>query len=336
MILVTGATGLIGSHLALHLLENGKKIRAIYRDKSRIEKTKTLFKLYQKEQLFDSIEWLEADITDVPSLESVFKDVDQVYHCAAFISFDPKDEEKLRKTNIEGTANIVNFCLANTVKKLCHVSSIATLGDLKEHENIITEETEWNPEKPHSDYAISKYGAEMEIWRGFQEGLNVTVVNPGVVLGPSPNRSGWKSGSGEIFDRVANGLPFYTKGSTGFVSVNDVVKIMELLMESDISGERFIVISQNISFENILKTIAVELKVKPPEIYAKPWMTGISWRFDWILSNAFQRKRKLSKSMAHALHSADLISSDKIRMLTNFQFEPIDSVIEKAAKFYQK
>jgi len=336
MILVTGATGLIGSHLVLHLLESGIKIRAIYRDKKGIERTRSLFKLYDKEPLFDYIEWLEADITEVPSLERVFTAVDCVYHCAAFISFDPKDEEKLRKTNIEGTANIVNLCLSNSVKKLCYVSSIAALGDLKEHENTIIEETEWNPEKPHSDYAISKYGAEMEIWRGLQEGLEVVVVNPGVVLGPSPDTAGWKTGSCEIFNKVANGLPFYTNGSTGFVSVNDVVKVMKFLMESEISGERFIVISENIIFAKILQKIAYALKVKPPSIYAKRWMTGMSWRFDWILSVIFQRKRKLSKSISHALHSTDLISAEKTKTLMAFEFEPIDNVIEKVAAFYKK
>ena len=184
MVLITGATGLVGSHLALHLLENNERIRAIYRTKTSIEKTKSLFKLYGKESLFEQIEWIEADINDIPSLEIAFKGVEYVYHCAALISFDPKDEKKLRKINIEGTANIVNFCLAFNVKKLCHVSSIAALGDLMEHETLITEETIWNPEKHHSDYAISKYGAEMEIWRGLQEGLPVVIINPGVILGP--------------------------------------------------------------------------------------------------------------------------------------------------------
>jgi len=334
MILITGATGLVGSHLALHLLESGEKIRAVYRNESGIQNTKALFERYQKGHFFTKIEWVCADITDIPALEDVFQDVEFVYHCAASISFDPKDEEKLRKTNIEGTANIVNFCLAKNVKKLCYVSSIATLGDLKEHENLITEETEWNPEKPHSDYAISKYGAEMEIWRGFQEGLEVVVVNPGVILGPAVTKQGWNNGSCEIFSRVANGLPFYTKGSTGFVSVSDVVKIMNLLMKSDFNGERFILISENIAFENVLKKIAEALNVRPPAVEAKPWMTNISWRFDWILSNIFGSKRKLSRAMAKALYSTDLISNNKIRKQMGFEFERIDDAIEQISKFY--
>ena len=181
MILITGGTGFVGSHLLLYLLEKEEKIRALYRNPAKIAFVKSLFRYYKKEPLFEKIEWFEADITDIPQLENAFADVDFVYHCAALVSFDPSDEEILRKTNIEGTANVVNLSLSNAVKKLCFVSSIAASGDLQEHEDTITEATEWNPEKYHSDYAISKYGAEMEIWRAQQEGLNVVIANSTVV-----------------------------------------------------------------------------------------------------------------------------------------------------------
>ena len=141
MILVTGATGLVGSHLALRLIENGEKVRAMYRNETSITQVQSLFNAYDKLSMFESIEWVKADINDITSLELAFKNVERVYHCAALISFDPKDEQALRKTNIEGTANIVNFCLANQIQKLCYVSSIATLGDLKETETIFSEKT---------------------------------------------------------------------------------------------------------------------------------------------------------------------------------------------------
>ena len=142
MVLVTGGTGLVGAHLLLHLIENGQNVRAIYRTQTNIQKTKSVFDLYKKTNLFDKIDWIEADILDVPSLETTFIDIEYVYHCAALISFDPKDEEALRKTNIEGTANMVNFSIAKGVKKFCFVSSIAALGDLAPHETYITEETD--------------------------------------------------------------------------------------------------------------------------------------------------------------------------------------------------
>ncbi|MFC6877319.1 NAD-dependent epimerase/dehydratase family protein [Flavobacterium myungsuense] len=329
MVLITGATGLVGSHLALHLLENNERVRAIYRTTSSIEKTKSLFKLYEKENLFEKIEWVQADITDIPSLEVAFKNIEYVYHCAALISFDPKDEKQLRKINIEGTANIVNLCLAYTIKKLCYVSSIAALGNLKEYETTITEETEWNPELYHSDYAISKYGAEIEVWRGYKEGLPIVIVNPGVLLGPGF----WKTGSGEIFTKVQKGLLFYTKGITGFVTVNDVVKIMTQLMKSNINGERYIVIAKNISFEKILTTIAKALNVNSPSIYAKPWITEIVWRIDWLLSTFFNCKRRLSKDMVQSLHSENFISNEKVKRNLDFTFQNVEVYCNEVVTF---
>jgi nucleoside-diphosphate-sugar epimerase len=323
MILVTGGTGLVGAHLLLHLAEKEAAIRAIYRTEKSIAKTKSLFSLYQKESFFSNIEWVQADITDVPSLEMAFKNIDYVYHCAALISYDPNDENQLRKTNIEGTANIVNFCLEYNIKKLCHVSSIAALGDLASHDAEVTEATEWNPEDPHSDYAISKYGAEMEIWRGQQEGLNVVIVNPGIIFGAGF----WEQGSGVFFTKIKNGFPFYTTGTTGYVGVNDVVKSMTQLMTSTITGERYIVVAQNVTFKKVIATIAENFNVKKPKLEAKPWMLAIAWRLDWLFASILRTKRKLSKYSAKALCSVDYISNDKIKNTLNFEFQSIDSVI---------
>ncbi len=329
MVLITGATGLVGSHLAIHLLENDEIVRAIYRNKKSIAKTKSLFELYKKPNLFDKIEWIQADINDIPALEIAFENVEYVYHCAALVSFDPKDEDKLRKINIEGTANIVNFCLANNIQKLCYVSSIAAFGDLLDHEKITTEETDWNPEKPHSDYAISKYGAEIEVFRAHQEGLNVVIVNPGVILGTGF----FESGSGEIFTKVKNGLSFYTNGTTGFVSVNDVVKAMLLLMKSNINGERFALVAENCTYKFILDTIADSLNVKKPSKYISKFLTDFAWRLDWIAANIFQQKRRLSRNLANSLHSKDFYSNDKIKKVLNFKFEKIEDSIHEIVKF---
>jgi nucleoside-diphosphate-sugar epimerase len=325
MVLVTGGTGLVGAHLLLHLAESETTVRAIYREPKSIEKTKSLFKLYQKEYLFPKIEWVQADIIEVPSLKIAFKNVDYVYHCAGLISYDPNDEDLLRKVNIEGTANIVNFCIDNKIKKLCHVSSIAALGTPASHENHITEETEWNPEAAHSDYAISKYGAEMEIWRGQQEGLEVVIVNPGVIFGAGF----WKQGSGLFFSAIKKGFPFYTNGSTAYVGISDVVKIMIQLMKSTIVGERFTVVAENLTFKKVIFSIAENLNAKKPKIEAKTWMTAIGWRLDWFVSIIFRTKRNLSKYSANSLHSSEFISNEKIKNALNFEFQSIDSVIKE-------
>lgn len=327
MILVTGGTGLVGAHLLLHLAESEANVRAIYRECGALEKTKALFKLYQKGRLFSNIEWVLADITEVPSLEIAFQDVEYVYHCAGLISYDPNDENQLRKVNIEGTANIVNFCIDNKIKKLCHVSSIAALGSPASHETEVTEETEWNPETPHSDYAISKYGAEMEVWRGQQEGLDVVIVNPGVIFGAGF----WEQGSGEFFSKVKKGFPFYTTGSTAYVGVTDLVKIMVQLMKNDISGERFTVVAENITFKEVIFDIAENLNAKKPKTEAKPWLLSLAWRLDWLASTVFRTKRKLSKYSASALTSSELISNLKIKNALNFEFQSINNVIKEVA-----
>ncbi|TBX70674.1 NAD-dependent epimerase/dehydratase family protein [Flavobacterium silvisoli] len=332
MILVTGGTGLVGAHLLLHLAEKENRVRAIYRQAYRIEYTMKLFSLYDKYHLFRKIEWVQADITDVSSLERAFEGVYFVYHCAALISYDPKDEKLLRKVNIEGTANIVNLCLDYSVFRLCHVSSIAALGDLAGHEKQITEETEWNPEAPHSDYALSKYGAEMEIWRGREEGLDVVIVNPGIVFGPGF----WKEGSSLFFSSVKKGFPFYTKGTTGYVGVDDLVKIMIQLLRIYESGERYIVVAENLSFQDVIFNIADKVQAKKPTIEAKPWMLSLAWRWDWFCSTFFKTKRRLSKYSALALTSADFISNEKIKRQLNYEFQSMDSVIEEVVRLSKK
>ena len=324
MILVTGGTGLVGAHLLLHLVEQGENVRAIYRTTASIEKTKNLFSLYHKSHLFEKIEWLEADILDITSLEIAFRNIEFVYHCAALISFDPKDEDAIRKTNIEGTANIVNFCLAFGIKKMLFVSSIAALGDPNAVETVISETTEWNPEKPHSDYAISKYGAEMEVWRGQQEGLSVLIVNPGIILGPGFH----EQGSGALFSAVAKGLSFHTLGTTGFIAVTDVVETSIQLMNSDVKNERFTLIENNYSFQEILNCIADSLKVKRPQWHATPFLVNIFWRVDWFLSTFFFKKRKLSRDSAKASYSKTEYTNAKILSTITLEFKSVKEYIQ--------
>lgn len=332
MILVTGATGLVGAHLLLKLSEDDSKIRAIYRNSKQIEKTKVLFDQNAKTHLFSKIEWTKADILDISSLEIAFQNIEFVYHCAAKISFSPNDEKALRKVNIEGTANIVNFCIDKKVKKLCHVSSIAALGNLAQNETVITETTEWNPEKLHSDYGISKYGAEMEVWRGFQEGLEVVIVNPGVIFGTGF----WNQGSGKFFTTIKKGISFYTNGSTGYVCVKDVVTIMEKLMKSEISGERFIVISENRTYKNIIYTIADKINAKKPIIEATSWLLNAAWRMDWLLSKIIRTDRKISKHAAQSLLNNDIIDNSKIKQTLNYEFCEIDKCLDEVTIDFKK
>ena len=332
MILVTGGTGLVGAHLLYHLIASDKKVRAIYRSENKIESVKNVFSLYtDDEKLFSKIEWFKADITEVPSMIPAFLEVDKVYHCAALISFNPKDYREMRKVNIHGTAIVVNLAIDAKVKKLCFVGSIAAIGDSL-NGNIVTEENEWNSQKDNSGYSITKFGAEMEIWRASQEGVKVVIVNPGVILG-----SGfWNSGSGKLFSQIYNGFNYFTEGITGFVSVKDVVASMILLMNSEVKNERFILVSENKSFKEVFFLIADAFGKKRPSKSIKPWQTSIFWRISSLLSAISGKAPLLSKYSARSAHSVSKYSSEKIKKLLNFEFESIEKSIKRTSNNYLK
>ncbi|MEX0996271.1 MAG: NAD-dependent epimerase/dehydratase family protein [Flavobacteriaceae bacterium] len=331
MILVTGGTGLVGAHLLYFLLKDGQKVRAIHRANSNLNAVKQVFSYYTDtpENLFNQIEWVEANLIDIPALTKAFEGVDFVYHVAAYVSFDPKNFQKLKKSNIEGTANIVNLCLHFQVKKLCHVSSIATLNS--EGKKRITEEMHWNPDADNNVYAISKYGAEMEVWRGTQEGLDAVMINPGVILG-----SGfWNKGTGVLFSKVYKGLNYYTTGEMGFVDVVDVVKIAIELMKSQIKNERFILISKNESYKQILSSVAIAFNKTPPKKELKPWMLDIAWRLDYIKSKLYFGKQMLFKSTAEAIVIKKHYDNSKIIQALDYEFLPLSRTIETITKNYK-
>ena len=332
MILVTGGTGLVGAHLLYHLIKNDENVRAIFRSEEKINKTKEVFSFYtDDDNFFSKIEWFKADITDVPSMIPAFHGIKKVYHCAALISFNPKDYLEMRRVNIHGTAIIANLSIDAKVDKICFVGSIASVGDSL-NGNVITEENEWNKEADNNGYSITKFGAEMEIWRASQEEVEVVIVNPGVILG-----SGfWDSGSGKLMSKVYNGLKFYTEGVTGFVGVKDVVDSMILLMNSNIKNERFILVSENKSFKEIFFSIADAFGKKRPTVKIKPWQTSIFWRVSWLLSKITGKEPLLSKYSARSAHNITEYSSKKIENSLDFQFIKMNDVIKETAANYIK
>lgn len=323
---------MVGAHLLLKLVSEEKKVRAIYRQEN-LKKVLQVFTYYhsdqEAEQLFSKIEWHKADILDIPQLSKAFEGIDTVYHFAAMVSFNVNDEKKLRKVNIEGTANIVNLGIAYKVKKLCYVSSIATLNQ-NLNSTIISEQSYWNPEIKHSSYAISKYGAEIEVWRGTQEGLDAVIINPGVILGPGDANSG----SGLIFSKIEKGLSYSFPQVTGFVGVKDVVDAMLQLMNSSITNEQFIVVAENKSFTDVLKQIAAKMDKNPPKNELKPWMFRVAWLYQ-IAGSLFGGKRQLRLNSLGGFFEKSYYSSEKIEKQLNFAFRPIDEAIEETVGFFK-
>jgi len=333
MILVTGGTGLVGAHLLYRLASKKQQIRAIYRSDKKFKTVKHIFSYYSNDvnSLFNTIDWVKADLNDIPALTDAFKDITHVYHCAALVSFEPNKFDLLQKTNINGTATIVNLCISNNIEKLCYVSSIAALGQPLNN-SPITESSEWNNELEHDVYAITKYGAELEVWRGTQEGVNAIIVNPGVIIGPGI----WKYGSGSLIKTVHNGLKYYTKGSTGFVSIDHVINGMINLMDSSIVNERFILISNTWSYKRFLTTCAKALQVKPPTKEAKNRLLQIGWRLDWLSHKLTGKRRKLTKQLVKSLNSKTIYDNSKLKSHIDIKFKSLDDTIKEVSKLYIK
>ncbi|UJH90527.1 SDR family oxidoreductase [Antarcticibacterium sp. 1MA-6-2] len=334
MILVTGGTGLVGSHILLEILKTEETVKAIYRESSNVDHVKKVFSYYMPEEdaqkYFSRIDWLIADLNDIPSLEKAFVGVKKVYHCAALVSFDSSLASKLRKVNIEGTANIANLCIAHNIEKLCYISSIATM-DANVGDDFISENFTWHPEKDHTEYAISKHGAEIEVWRAAQEGVPVIILNPGIIIGPGF----WNKGSGEIFNRVHKGLKYHFPKITGFVGVRDVSRAAIQLMLSPVKNEQYILVAENLGFKEILDKVAIELGKPKPASELKPWMITTGWLYQSFLS-IFGGKKLLNKSDSRSLFENAFYKNDKIVRELDFHFTPIKEVIEETANFYKR
>jgi dihydroflavonol-4-reductase len=334
MKLVTGGTGLVGSHLLYELTLTGEKVRALRRKDSNIDVLIKIFQWYNPEghiSQYELIEWVDGDVADILSLHEALQGVDKVFHCAAVVSFVPSERPKMLKINIEGTANLVNACLQKGVKKLCHCSSIAAVGR-PDKGTWVDESLIWKTSRKNSYYSISKFGAEREVWRGSEEGLDVVIVNPSVIVGPGdPNRS-----SARLFTTVKNGLRFYSAGETGFVDVRDVAVSMKELMKKDIANERYIVNSENLSYRHFFQIIAKHAGVNPPFFKAGKILSAIAWRMEKLRSLVTGSNPLITKETAQSANSNYRFSNQKIKKELNFSFRTIDEAARNTAEFFRK
>jgi dihydroflavonol-4-reductase len=331
MKLVTGATGLVGSHLMVQLSNKGAEIKAMKRSGSDMHLIEKVFSLYalEAEKQLKAIQWVDADLTDITVLEDLMVDVDEIYHCAAIVSFHPSMRRLMLLTNVNGTANLVNAAVHKGNIAFCHVSSIAALGR-SENQAMITEENLWKNSGSNSIYSVSKYGAEREVWRGVAEGLNAVIVNPAVILGPG----NWKSGSSELFSLVWKGLKFHTSGTTGYVDVRDVASAMVTLMEKKHYGQRFILSAENLSYRQLFSWIARSLGKKEPSIHVKPWMAEIAWRLMAIKGFVMRETPAITRETARTSLVKKSYSSLKLEEAIGFKFIPVEKSINDISKIF--
>lgn len=332
-ILVTGATGLVGAHLLHKLVTNGHQIRALIRNTASLTDVENIFAFYNDASidLIQNIEWVTGDVLDYYSLEDALAGIEKVYHAAAHVSFVPAQRKLMYRINEEGTANVVNACIDAGIRKLCHVSSIATLSD--SGNGIPSDETSvWLAGERHSHYSTTKFLAEMEVWRGTKEGLPAVIVNPGVILGPgNPARS-----SGKLMELGRKGSRFFTSGGTGYVDVRDVVNAMVMLMESPIEDERFVLVAENLPFRQLLNLMAKHFGTLAPTRRATPLLTSLAWRLDALRARLTSTEPRFTRENARTSNNTSHYSSDKFMNLFNYYFTPIEQTIAETAAWMKK
>ncbi len=330
-ILVTGGTGMTGAYLLLKLIESDHTVKAIHRKSSNLEITKNIFNYYNKngDELFSKINWTEGDLTDYHFVNSAMENIDFVYHVAAMVSFKPSEKSLMIHNNVQGTANIVNSALTNNVKKVCHVSSVAALGDASGGK-ALTEDMERTDYKNVSGYAISKFRSEKEVWRAAAEGLNMVIVNPSVILGAG----NWNHGSPRMIKTVWEGLKYYTNGENGFISVEDVVNVMIKLTESDISSERFILSAENLPFRTVFNYMADHLNKKRAHIYSTSFMLHSLKIFDNIRYYISGKEPRLTKNTLKSAQKIHTCSNDKLIQAIQYEFKPIEDSIKEICEIF--
>lgn len=321
-ILVTGGTGFIGAYIIKELVEKGYAVRAIRHSKA--------VPFFMPPHISDKVEWVTGDVLDVIALDEAMEGVDAVIHAAAKVSFHSTDRKTLYKVNIDGTANVANIALEKNIKRFVHLSSVSAIGRTTSGETV-TEEKKWLPGKWHTTYAISKYHAELEVWRATAEGLNTVIVNPSTVIGYGD----WSTSSCAIFKSVYNEFPWFSKGINGFVAVTDVARAAVLLMESEHSAERFIINGDNWTFQQLFNTIADGFGKKHPHKEATPFLGSMAWRMEKLKSMMSGKKPLLTRESARVAQSVTYFDNSKLlKSLPGFSFTPLEKAIQKDCEQY--
>ena len=323
-VLVTGGTGLVGSYLLRELLRHDQPVKALYRDK---------MPLLLSEDEVDRIRWVKGDVLDPTLLADEMGGVEEVYHCAGMVSFNPARREQMFRINVDGTANVVNACIAAGVRKICHVSSVSALGR-KRDDQVVTESARWSPEANLSNYGESKFLAEMEVWRGHAEGLDTVIVNPTIILGYGD----WDKSSAATFKSAFHEFPWYTEGISGFVDAADVATVMYRLMKNGVSGERYIVSAENLPYREVFTRMAEAFGKRAPHLHVNRILAGIVWRLEKIKSLVSGKDPLLTKETAETARRSVYFDNSRIlNTLPGFSFKPIsESILEHCREYSVK
>lgn len=328
MDLVTGGTGIVGAHVLDALLAQGRSVRALVRPGSDRSIVHRILAHYHPDgaERFARIQWWEGDLFDGDALAAAMQGVEHVYHCAAFVSFDPRDRAELFRTNIEGTAGVVNAALQAEVRRLCHVSSTATIG--RARNGASTERDLFVQDKHSSPYAISKFDAELEVHRGIAEGLDAVMVNPCVVLGPGVRGRS----SMTMIERLVRGSRFHPAGTNAVVDARDVATAMTRLAREGATGERYLLIGEGLSYQRLFTLIAASAGKPAPTRRLPAWMLEVAWRAE-ALRTLFGGRPMITRHTARTASRQRLYDGSKAADLLGMSFRGAEEAVRNTVAF---
>jgi nucleoside-diphosphate-sugar epimerase len=330
MNLVTGATGLLGTHLMMELLSRGERVRALVRASSDRQSVADVFRFCNCNQ-YDAIEWVEGDVLDTDSLEDAMKGCTHVFHCAAIVSYHPAERADMYRVNTEGTANVMNVALLLGNIKVGFVSSIAAIGKAKNNDHV-DEESEWVENDMNTHYAITKQLSEMEFWRGIHEGLEGVAFNCGFIIGPG----NFERSSPSLFRKLNEGMGFYPPGGTGFIAAADAAKCIVELTLSNISAERYILVTENLSMKELFQEVAAAIGKRIPQREAKPWILEVARIAEWLKEKATGKQALVTKETVKNASLRFYYDSSKLQRAFVFQPTPIKEAIRQTAQYFKE
>jgi len=337
MLLLTGSTGFTGSYLLYELIKNKYQVRAMKREKSNFRQIELAYNVMNKnsgsgyEEYLKKIQWIDGSFTDISSLDEVTEGVDEILHCGAYVSFNRKEKQALYKTNVEGTSNLLNLAIKKGISKFHFVSSIAALD--RDQNNYSNEEMFPVNKKFSSAYSHSKYLAEMEVWRAYNEGLKGVIVNPGVILGPVIETHSIN----KIMRMIERGFKFYTEGVNGYVDVRDVASFTtDLIMNENNYCQRYLLVSENISYKELFNMMAASLGVKSPSIKAPVSLAKLIAVIDQLRSEITGKDPMITKELVTLIKSVYHYDSTKVKTKLNRMFIPIIKSINEMAALSSK
>ncbi len=332
---VTGATGMVGSHLVAELLRAGyRNITLAVRRTSRVAAVRATLQRLGVAEPEGALHIVETELDDPEQLAARMPYTDTVFNCAARIMSGRLSPQELIANNVAIARGVTGWCLRSGVRKLIHISSISALGDPADPADPVTEECEPDDITRYAAYGQSKYYAEQEIRRGAAAGLPVITVLPGVILGEGDSAAG---NSAALIPAISCGQPFYTNGLMAYVDVRDVVRALVLLdSRDDAPGQRFILSAGDLSYRRLITLAARAAGRLRPFIPIGRGAVNFAYgamqaaiRLHLLADRGVTREN-LGSVLRHVRYDGI-----RIERCCGFRYTPLEETIDRVVRYYR-